>query len=148
MSKYSFILRYGYWRNYPALGFMGAVALAYVSLPYSVKTYLPPDTTALFLFLMGLFVVIWHGARQPVRSSVTVNVSGDIWSESQPDEGVCRYQITPKSRLFPFVIYLAMLDEHGGYHHRWVFPSQCEQKVYRRMARLIIALGRRTQSTA
>lgn len=114
------------------------MAFAYLSLPFSVKIYLPADTPVLLLlWLWGIGVVLMK-MTQPAKAPVFVSVTGYRWHEGWGKKPPCCYQISGQSRLLPFVLYLALVDESGKRHHRWVFPAECEPKIYRRLARLII----------
>lgn len=123
------------------------MALAYLSLPFSVKTYLPADTPVfLLLWLWGIGVVLMK-ITQPAKTPVFVSVSGYRWHESWGKNQQCCYQISRQSRLLPFVLYVALVDESGTRHHRWVFPTECEPKIYRRLARLIIDIHQQRLSS-
>ncbi|WP_371742275.1 protein YgfX [Aestuariibacter sp. A3R04] len=139
MSKFSFSYTHSHLRCWSHGILLVAFILTLYSLSPAAKTWLSGQVIiALGLVATVLFVCL--GIRRMTMPTFTsrVSVSNTLWNEYSNTGPAAVFTLCEGGMLAPFGILICMKDENGVLHRRWILPGECDDKSYRRLARLVL----------
>lgn len=126
-------------------------------MPWMVWTWINPIIVLVLLSLLTLAVLSRCEVVTDNNTSIHLQENGYVsWCQSSDGEGQrddtsVEGILTPASTLTYWGLYLkvAVANNQQGVHvERWVLKNECSEANYRRLARVILAVQRKTNNGA
>ena len=118
---------------------LGVAALTLLMMPESVWSWVAPWQLWSALCILGVGFSIMTRHRHPDSQQFSVDEQG-IWVRTAVDDQPVDehpYVIGHQSRVTALAIYLLLRPARGSAVHRWIFRSQCSERDYRRLSRMV-----------
>ena len=126
-------------------------------MPWMVWTWINPIIVLVLLSLLTLAVLSRCEVVTDNNTSIHLQENGYVsWCQSSDGEGQrddtsVEGILTPASTLTYWGLYLKVAvakNQQGVHVERWVLKNECSEANYRRLARVILAVQRKTNNGA